>query len=65
MASMSTTLRSTEINHAVMQTFDPNDWAAFETAALHRLPDLLKVLRPRNRVRTNGVPAMASHQNGN
>ena len=36
-----------------------------QTAALHRLPDLLKVLRPRNRVKTNGEPAMASHQNGN
>ena len=37
MASMSTALKANQINHAVMQTFDPNNWAAFETAALHRL----------------------------
>ena len=36
-----------------------------QTAALHRLPDLLKALRPRNRVKTNGELAMASRKNGN
>jgi hypothetical protein len=37
MPEAAVTLRGTDINHALMAQFTPNDWAAFETAALHRL----------------------------
>ena len=37
MPETAVTLRGTDINHALMAQFAPNDWGAFETAALHRL----------------------------
>ena len=56
MATMSTALKANDINHAVMQTFDPNNWAAFETAALHRLQAQL----PAAHVATVVVDVLAS-----
>ena len=57
MASMSTTLRANEINRPLMQIFDPSDWAAFETAALHRLQAQL----PAAHVATVVVDVLASN----
>jgi UDP-3-O-[3-hydroxymyristoyl] glucosamine N-acyltransferase len=42
----------------------PGRDAKKQIAALHRLPKLLKSLRPHKRARTNGESAMASHHNG-